>query len=241
MRNSPLLFCSPARRLGRRGIPALLALVCIGASGLFMPAAIAVDYSAERVTEPVPDSVPAAIRELLAPEAVRVQRGSRVACDIWLLKEWAVKSLKPAQGVNYPLTPGQLIGLVRIERKTGDFREQDIAPGIYTLRYAQQPVDGAHVGTSPTRDFLLMVQVEEDGAPELLAYDKLTKESAKAAQTSHPALWSLQPTPGDAEVGSIRHDESKDWWIVRLSGKAVAEGEQAALPLELVVAGHAGE
>ena len=40
---------------------------------------------------------------------------------------------------------------------TADFRDQGIPAGTYILRYSQQPVDGAHVGTSTTRDFLALL------------------------------------------------------------------------------------
>ncbi len=184
-------------------------------------------------------SYSADVAKLLEPEGLRIIRGSsRTVCDIWLCKQWRLKQFEAAGDVSYPFVVGQLIGVVRFARKAEDFRAQSIEAGVYTLRYAQQPVDGSHVGTSPTRDFLLMSPAKTDAAPEPPSYDDLVQASAKAAQTPHPAMWSLQRA-GEAEPGTIRNRDDHDWWIVTLSGKAVVGEAVKQLKLDLVVIGEA--
>ncbi|MEX2026313.1 MAG: hypothetical protein WEH44_03415, partial [Pirellulaceae bacterium] len=63
-------------------------------------------------------------------------------------------------------------------------------------------------------------------------YKTLTKASAASAGTSHPAIYPLL-NPSEAETPSIRHDEEKDWWIVRFGS-----GKQA---FDMVIVGHAEE
>ena len=110
------------------------------------------------------------------------------------------------------------------------------------MRYGQQPVDGAHVGTSPTRDVLLLIDAKRDKSAKVLEYKPLTKSSASAAGTNHPALMSLQRGQGDgAKLPSIRNNEEHDWWIVRLQSKAKAGATAKDLKLDLVVAGQAAE
>ncbi len=205
----------------------------------------AADHRVEPLGEPAPaDAISAEIAATLAPTGVRIVRGqSRTVCEIWLCKQLAARpDFEATPAVQYPLVPGSLVGVVRYANKGGDFRDQDIGRGVYTLRYGQQPVDGNHVGTSPTRDFLLLIEAEKDKSTEPLDIKELATSSAEAAQSSHPALLSLQrPVDGGEKAPSIRHDEERDWWIVRLGGTIRAGEKEAPLDLELVVVGHAAE
>lgn len=200
----------------------------------------AADYRIEPLGEAAPaDDVSDEIAATLAPTGVRVIRGTKTTfCDIWLCKQWATeKDFKPTSELLYPFTPGQIMGVVRFSRKGSDFRDQDISTGVYTLRYAKQPVDGSHVGTSLTRDFLLLLQAETDQSADVLDYRALAERSAEAAGSSHPALLSMQRV-GEAKPPSLRHDEEHDWWIAGLAGKTTAG---KAVRVEFVVYGVAAE
>ncbi len=199
------------------------------------------EYSVESIDTPAPaEELNPAVADQLAGSGVKVVRdGSRVVCEIWLLKSWEVKSFTPEGDVLYPFTPGQLIGVVRLPRKTGDFRDQGVAKGVYTLRYAQQPVDGAHVGTSPTRDFLLLNKAAADPSPDVRDLESLLKDAADAAGTAHPAMLALKAASAGDE--KLRHDEANDWWLLRLDGKGRVGTEEKDLPLDVVVIGHASE
>jgi hypothetical protein len=200
----------------------------------------AADYRVEPLDDPAPsDELSAEIAATLSPKGMRIIRGTKTTyCDIWLCKEWAAKAdFKPTPEVLYPFTPGQLIGVAKFSRKGADFRDQDVGKGVYTLRYAQQPVDGAHVGTSLTRDFLLVLSAEVDKSAALLAYEDLTAQSAEAAGSSHPALFSMQRTV-KAKRPSMRHNDEHDWWIVGFRGKLKGAEE---IPVELVIVGVAAE
>ncbi|MBI2479091.1 MAG: hypothetical protein HYV60_10795 [Planctomycetia bacterium] len=199
------------------------------------------DYRVEPLNEPAPtDELSPAVAATLASTGARVVRGtSTTFCDIWLCKQWVTEAdFKPTSALLYPFTPGQLVGVVSFARKGSDYRDQDIESGVYTLRYAQQPVDGSHVGTSLTRDFLLLLRAESDESAELLDYSKLAEQSAEAAGSSHPALLSMQRVGADAKPLSMRHNEEHDWWIVALEGKTKSD---KALLVEFVVSGVAAE
>ncbi len=204
----------------------------------------AVDHKVEPLDESFPaDAVSEEVGKLLGTKGLRVVRGaSRTVCDIWLCKEWTAGDAKPSGDVIYPFQPGQLIGLVRFPRKASDFRDQDIAEGVYTLRYGQQPVDGAHVGTSPTRDFLLLIKSDQDKSPAAPDYKQLTKASAQAAGSNHPLLLSLQRlAPATTTAPGIRHDEAHEWWIVALSGQLKQGAATKPQLVEVVVVGKAAE
>jgi hypothetical protein len=223
---------------------------CIGSAFLavtfLLPnaAVFAADHRVEVLNEPAPaDVVGPKIASVLAPQGIRVVRGkSRIVCEIWLCKEWRVDSLKAGDQFLYPFRQGQLVGLARFPRKGGEFRDQDVAEGVYTLRYAQMPVDGAHVGVSPTRDFLLLVTIADEDSIDDIAYDDLTTASADAVGSSHPGLLSMKKVTDDGKKApSIRHDEENDWWIARLQGIAKAGDKSMDLAFDLVVVGFSEE
>jgi len=215
-------------------------LSCLCVLGLVCASGQAADHRVEPLKEAAPKAdLSEGIASQLAPTGLRVIRGStRSVCDIWLCKEWAVKAPAKGDDVIYPFAPGQLIGVVRYARKGSDFRDQDISKGVYTLRYAQQPVNGDHIGTSPTRDFLLLVKASVDKSVAKIDYKKLTEASAEAVESTHPGLLSLQRLKGDAP---IRNDEQHDWWIVRLQGKVKMGEVLKSQLLDVVIVGQAAE
>lgn len=181
---------------------------------------------------------------LFSPAGLRVLRGtSRTVCEFWPCKEWeTIANFQATSGRLYPFKPGQLIGLLHFQRRGKDFREQSIKSGWYTLRYALQPIDGNHEGTSPTRDFLVMVRAEDDKSPKPFAMKELLTASAKAAGASHPAMLCLQPSQENGpHRPSMRHIEDRDWWVLQFAGKGTHDGKSHDLTVDLIVAGHADE
>jgi len=200
------------------------------------------EYKVAKVDTPAPTgTVAPEITSLLQPTGFKVTKGTSVIYEMWLAKEWPIAAdAKTGGEVLYPLTPGQLIGVARYPRKAADFRDQEIPAGTYAVRYAQQPVDGAHVGTSPTRDFLALLPAAKDRDPKPLDYKTLTTTSKETSGTAHPAILSLQ-TAGSGEPLSVREDGERQWVIVHFVGKAKQGGAAKDLPVDLVVVGKAAE
>lgn len=189
------------------------------------------------------DAVSPEIAALLQPTGFKLLKGeSRTVCEVWPCKEWPIAAdSKTGLEVITPLTPGQLIGVIRYPRKATDFREQDIPSGVYTLRYGQQPVDGAHVGTSPTRDFFVVSPADKDRSPAVLDYKALIEAGKATSGTSHPAILSLQPSGDAQEPLAVRENSEKEWTIVRFTGKTTAGGQTKDLAVEVVLVGVAKE
>jgi hypothetical protein len=202
------------------------------------------EYKVEKVAAAAPaDAISPEIAAATQPAGFKVVKGeSRTVCEIWLAKELPVAAdAKTTTEILYPLTPGQLVGVIRYPRKTADFRDQEVPSGVYILRYAQQPVDGAHVGTSPTRDFLALLPPDQDRDPKTLDYKALTVASKETTGTAHPGILSLQKAAEGGEALAIHENAEKEWTIVRFTAK-VKQGDAAKdLPMELVVVGVAGE
>lgn len=211
---------------------------------LFATAARADEHRVEVTTDgPPADELSEEIAAQLGTEGYRVIRGKkRTVCEIWLCKEWPVATEFEVTGeVNYPFKPGQLIGVVRFKRKGPDFRDQIVTRGVYTLRYGQQPVDGNHEGTSPTRDFLMLISAENDQAVAPADAETLVAQSADAAGSNHPAVLCLQSAAADGEVPGLRVDEDHEWTILQLRGKAKSGDTTSDLRVDIVVVGVAAE
>lgn len=200
------------------------------------------DYTVERLAEPAPqDDLSEEIQAALATSGYRVANDSgRSIWEFWPAKQWQVEAdFTPTPVRMYAFQPGTLIGVVRLPRRGADFRDQTISRGTYTVRYALQPVDGNHVGTSPTQDFLLMMRAEDDATFAAVETDAMLEASAAAAESSHPAMLCLQKLDEATDAPSIQHREDRDWWVVRLPNPGL---EQHASPaIDIVVVGHADE
>jgi hypothetical protein len=162
-----------------------------------------------------------------------VDADGKAVVEIWLAKEPSVTDgFEPTLSILYPFESGSLVGALKFPLKGSDFRGQEIARGTYTLRYGQQPVDGNHVGTFDTQDFLLLLPAASDTDPATLPGTDFFATSAEAAESTHPAIIPLLK-PSDAEAPSLRHIEEAEWWAAHLvAGKT---------PLDLIVVGKAAE
>jgi hypothetical protein len=223
-----------------QSIIGVVAVVCL----IFVSPANAAEHKVEALAEAPPSTgVAKEILNQLQAKGLKVAAGDETVCEIWLTKTWPVKAgFKATDQLLYPFQPGQLMGLVRYRTKGGDFREQEVSRGIYTLRYGQQPVDGNHVGTSPTRDFLLLVPADKDTSAKPLDEKELIKISADGVGTKHPAILCLRTAPTDVkEFPAMVHEETHDWWCLQVAGKGQAGGKTVDVPVEFVIVGHAAE
>jgi hypothetical protein len=229
-----------AHRL-RRVLPLALAIA--------LPAAAARaqdSYKVEALKEGPPASLAAAVKGTLAASGYRVldDQGKPYA-EFWL------RSAVPASGapagpkgtVLFPiLAEGELLGAIRFSEEGGDYRDQPISAGVYTLRYGLQPVNGDHLGVSPYRDFVLLVPAAKDTGVAPVTGDALMKQSAEAAGTNHPAVLMLLAAPGPAPEGpTLVHDEAQNTWgvVVPLGLQVKGQSGAPALPIQLVVVGAA--
>jgi len=125
------------------------------------------------------------------------QGGQRVMVAGKALDFWWVKSLpltSASNGVSWEaVQEGTLVGAVKVSASYPDIRGRTIRPGIYTLRYAVQPEDGAHLGVSPYRDFLLIGPASADDSTAALGHDGAVALARQTLGASHPASWSLDP------------------------------------------------
>jgi len=204
-------------------------------------------FTAEVLKESAPAAFSAAVKAELSPTGYRVVDGKgKPYADVWLRK--AVPASAKPSGANgtiqFPvLTEGVLLGVLRYGVEGQDYRDQTIAPGIYTLRYGLQPQNGAHLGSSPFRDFALLLPASKDTKIETIAKKSLDETSAESAGTTHPAVLMLLASTdtAKADAPAIVEDKEKNTWgvVVAIPLAVTGDTTPAALDVQLIVSGAA--
>jgi hypothetical protein len=192
-------------------------------------------YKATAIGAP-PSDVPAAIQGLLESQGVRVtsDQGATV-CEVWLRKTLpASPNPNSSPDVLFGSLPeGALVGVLHFPSATTDFRNQNIKPGYYTLRYALIPQDGNHMGVNPTRDAFVLGPVAADTNPDqTLSFADLVKLSTQASGTPHPGFLVGAAVNGSTFPSVVKDDSGN--LDLQLKGHA-ASGD---LPLAFTVVGH---
>ena len=158
--------------------------------------AFAQDYKLETIAA-APAGLPAPYASQLG-EGYRVLGSSGPWMEIWFRKSIPTgpKSSDPA--ITLPIAQGTFLGILRFPANGADRRGQTVKPGIYTMRYSNFPVDGAHQGVAPQRDFALLTPIANDPDPAAMPeFEKLVTQS-KTSGTSHACVFSLEPPSSDS-------------------------------------------
>jgi len=139
--------------------------------------------------------------------------------EIWLRSTMPSGPSTGESSVTLPtIPPGTLLGVLRFPAKGSDRRGQNIAAGVYTLRYGNYPVNGNHQGVAPQRDFLVLVPAALDKTADAIAdFDALMELSRKASGTPHPAVLSFWKADADQKPGLEKQGE-KDWVLTAKLG-----------------------
>lgn len=217
-------------------------LLCFGlVAALPVCVAHAEDYSLGEAGAPA-KGLSEAVVKVLQPKGHAIKGGEETVAEVWFAKEPSLtKNPSFALGVSYKFDNGQLLGALHVtgQGEFGDFRDQEVKKGVYTLRYGRQPEDGNHIGTSETADFLLAIPAELDKDPKGLDLVKLQTSSAKSVSSSHPAIFSMLP-PGKApEKPTLA--KSGEFQVLSLALPVKSGDEATTTAVKLVVIGHGDE
>lgn len=214
-------------------------LVVFVVAAAFATAASA-QYKLATSTAAPPQELAAPIQSALSSNAIQVTGASGPYCEIWLAKSiTAAPTPDTSLGVNFGQIPqGALVAAIKFDAPGADYRNQPIKPGVYTMRFALQPVNGDHQGVSPYRDFLLAVPAALDTSTAAIAPKALDDLSKKAAGSGHPSVWSLVPADSaPATLPAIAHQQQDtDQWVVFFQAPLATP-----VKMGLVVVGHAAE
>jgi hypothetical protein len=179
------------------------------------------DYKLETVASAPPD-LPAAYAGLIAAQGYRVAGPSGPWCEVWFSKSIPTGPKSTDDAIVFPIAQGTLLGVLRFPAQGSDRRGQPIKPGVYTLRYSDFPVDGAHQGVAPQRDFALLTPIASDPDPNAKpAFDALVKMSIKASGTPHPAVLSMESPSGTSFPSVAKEGDSDQVLNVKVGDVAI--------------------
>jgi hypothetical protein len=186
-------------------------------------------YKADPIGPP-PAEVAPGIAQTLGKTGFKISNNSGPYCEVWFRTSVPSGPAKNQQNVTLPNIPlGTLLGVIRFDGNGYDRREQTIPAGLYTLRYGIMPMNDAHLGAAPRRDFLLMTPAEEDkdlnSTPD---FDALVGMSRKASRSPHPAVLSFWRSDSDSP-GFSEQGES-DW---------VLQTKVGDIPIAVILVGTA--
>jgi hypothetical protein len=191
-------------------------------------AAFAQDYKLEPIATVAPD-LPAAYASVIDSKGYRVVGSSGPWCEIWFRKSITAGPKPSDAAITLPIVQGTLLAVLRFPGKGADRRDQTLKSGVYTLRYSDYPVDGAHQGVAPQRDFALLTPLANDPDPNATPnFEKLVEQS-KTSGTPHPAVLSLE-TPSGTTFPALTKEGEHDVVLNVLVG---------TMPLAVIVVGKA--
>ncbi len=191
------------------------------------PLVFAQQYKLEPISGS-PPNLPSAYTSVIDTKGYRVVGPSGPWCEIWFQKTLPTTGQPPGANIAFPIPQGALLGILRFPAQGSDRRGQNIKPGVYTMRYSDFPVDGAHQGIAPQRDFALLTPIANDPDPSARPdFDKLVAQS-KTTGTTHPAVFGLETPSGSTFPALVKEGES-DWAL------SVKVGDMA---ISIIVVGH---
>lgn len=158
--------------------------------------ALTVAPSVTPLVEKAPPELSGGVSSRLAPAA-------KVVAGDATLEIWLVQKLETSGGPGWSgVESGTLVGAMRVSGTFKEIRGKAVKPGVYTLRYGQQPQNGDHLGISQFREFLLLSPAAIDTDPKVLGFDGIVALSKDVIGTAHPASLSLDP-PEDAPGAAL--------------------------------------
>jgi hypothetical protein len=185
--------------------------------------------------------LPSAVQGDVKSHGVQFENGQGAPlCEIWWRKGIPAKSIAANGDVLYPgLAVGEFVGVIRFPKGASDYRGQSIKPGTYTLRYAQIPQDGNHMGVSSYRDFLLLIPAADDTDPsQTMTFDQVVKASRLVAGTGHPAVLMLDPVNQGANTFPAAVQDDQGDWALDVKLDVSRNGQSQQMPFAVVLVGQ---
>jgi hypothetical protein len=198
------------------------------------------EYSIKTVEKtPAPKEVQEPIRKLLSERCIQlVNAKGDLLAELWLRKDLPATATDAQikNGLTYREIPESTVfGAIRFPKQITDYRKQKIPAGVYTLRLANQPMDGDHMGTAPYTEFLLLSPVAEDKTPDKMEAKKLQEMSGKTTG-GHPGVLLLFPGTGAAANPKLEKKEENHWVVLFLLDVKAGD-KKTQLPVGLTLIG----
>lgn len=186
-------------------------------------------YTAGKASTPPAGVDTAAVQK----EGVAISNSKGEVMQVWFVNQ--LPQAAPTQESSVTLTTiphGAFLGYLVATSGFQDRRGNPVKPGVYTMRMSYFPVNGAHQGIAPQRDFVVLSDAGKDKdlktTPDFAA---LMKQGMSTTGAAHPLVMSLWKEDL-AFKGGLHRDEvhEADWFYQIKIGDT---------PITFVVAGQA--
>ena len=199
----------------------------------------AAELTLKVVDQDPPKALDAAISGTLQKKSIQLLAGDKPVYEFWFVSELPLtsKPASPAKALD-SVKQATLLGAVSIPRALKDYRDDELAAGVYTMRFALQQQDGNHLGTAEFLSFAVLVPAKLDTKPDgITDYKPLVKASSKETATDHPVILSLRPAASaDGELPKL-NDPAPEHKSVCVRVPAKAGSEKTSLVFEVVYEG----
>jgi hypothetical protein len=182
------------------------------------------------------------VRSVLEPDVVQLSGGKQPFFEFWFRKE--IPLAKEPGADTFAMSAvkeGTLLGVLKVYEERYDFKDDEIPPGLYVMRFGLQPEDGDHLGTSPTPTFALLVPAKNDRELEAFGdHDELVDASSTINAAEHPSSLNLQRVAdADGEFPRLASHQDGDHQVVylRLPAKVKGRNEPTMVTFALVYEG----
>ena len=169
-------------------------LVCLAAMASAAPTPAA-DLTLKVEDKSPPMELASDIRSVLQGKSIRLVEGDKTVYEFWLRSELPLSAAPENSSKSLDaVKQAALIGAVRLGSDLRDYRDDEMAAGLYTIRFGLQPNDGNHLGTAEFSYFAVLIPSKYDAKLEGIAdYKAMVKASSKDTSTEHPLILSLRP------------------------------------------------
>lgn len=210
------------------------------AAVLPLQSANAADFAVKVTDQAPPKELAEVLRPVLQAKATQVLKGDQPAFEFWFAKQIPLKSKPASLGKALDsLAPATLLGAVSVAAATRDYRDDELPAGVYTMRFALQPQDGDHSGTTDYTYFAVLTPATLDTAPDAITtYKALVKASGKGTSSNHPHVMSLRPASSEPGEQPQIKEPAPEHRSLLLKLPARAGDEQTSLAFEFVCEGH---
>jgi len=201
-----------------------------------MPA-YAAELTLKVVDKAPPAELAAPVKDALQSKAVQLLDGDKPVVEFWFASAVTLKA-KPEAGLKAleALPEVALLGAVQYHATQHDYRDDEITPGVYTMRYGLQPKDGNHLGTSEFNYYAILLPAAIDKTLEgFKGHEDMVKSSSTDRSADHPAILSLRPATSEPPLTIHAPVEDHKAFGVELPCKV--DGADVKLGLDLVFKG----
>ena len=199
----------------------------------------AADLTLKVADKEPPKELGDSIRSKLQSKVVQLLDGDKPAYEFWFCNEIPLQSKPESVAKSLEaLKPATLIGAVSVPKARRDYRDDELAAGVYTMRFAVQPQDGNHLGTAEFLYFAVLVPAKADTQFDgITEYKRLVKASSKETSTDHPVILSLRPASADTGNFPSLQQPVPDHKSVRVKVPAKTGDTKTSLAFEVVCEG----